>query len=121
MIQLNNISKHFGVQVLFDNLDLMVGRGERIGFVGRNGSGKSTLFKVILGDMTPDSGEVNIPKGYRIGALDQHIRFTKPTVLEECCQVLTEDEQYDWWKAEKILFGLGFTEEDLEKDPASFS
>ncbi len=121
MIQLNNISKHFGVQVLFEDLTFMVGRGERIGFVGRNGSGKSTLFKVILGELIPDDGEINIPKGYRIGALDQHIHFTKPTVLEECCQVLTEDEQYDWWKAERILFGLGFSEEDLQKAPESFS
>lgn len=121
MIQLNNISKHFGIQVLFENLGLMVGSRERIGLVGRNGSGKSTLFKIILGEMTPDSGEVNIPKGYRIGALDQHIQFTKSTVIEECCQVLPKDEQYDFYKAEKILFGLGFTEEDLQKDPASFS
>jgi ATP-binding cassette subfamily F protein 3 len=121
MIQLNNISKHFGVQVLFDDLNLLIGKGERIGFVGRNGSGKSTLFKIILGEMTADSGELNIPNGYKIGALDQHIHFTKPTVLEECVQVLSEDEQYDWWKAERILFGLGFSEEDLDKDPNSFS
>ena len=121
MIQLNNISMHFGVQVLFDDLDLLIGKGERIGFVGRNGSGKSTLFKIILGELTADSGEIKVPKGYKIGALDQHINFTKPTVLEECCQVLSEDEQYDWWKAERILFGLGFSEEDLEKDPYSFS
>jgi len=121
MIQLNNISKHFGVQVLFDDLSLIVGKGERIGFVGRNGSGKSTLFKIILGELIPDSGEIKIPKGYKIGALDQHIHFTKPTVLEECCQVLSEDEQYDWWKAERILFGLGFTQEDLDKHPESFS
>ena len=121
MIQLKDISKHFGLQVLFDDLSLLIGKRERIGFVGRNGSGKSTLFKIILGEITADSGKVIIPKGYKIGALDQHINFTKPTVLEECCQVLSEEEQYDWWKAEKILFGLGFTEEDLEKDPNSFS
>ncbi|PIK13561.1 ABC-F family ATP-binding cassette domain-containing protein [Halobacteriovorax sp. JY17] len=121
MIQLNGISKHFGLQVLFENLDLLIGKRERIGFVGRNGSGKSTLFKIILGEITPDGGEVVIPKGYKIGALDQHINFTKPTVLEECCQVLSEEEQYDWWKAEKILFGLGFSEEDLDRDPNSFS
>ena len=121
MIQLNDISKHFGAQALFDDLDLIIGKGERIGFVGRNGSGKSTLFKIILGELTPDAGEVKTPKGYRIGTLDQHIHFTKPTVLEECCQVLTEDEEYDWCKVERILFGLGFTEEDLDKDPASFS
>ncbi len=121
MIQLNNISKHFGTQVLFDDLALLIGKRERIGFVGRNGSGKSTLFKIILGEIDQDAGDVIIPKGYKIGALDQHINFTKPTVLEECCQVLSEEEQYDWWKAERILFGLGFTEEDLEKDPQSFS
>ncbi|WP_127716781.1 ABC-F family ATP-binding cassette domain-containing protein [Halobacteriovorax sp. HLS] len=121
MIQLNDISKHFGLQVLFEELNLLVGKRERIGFVGRNGAGKSTLFKIILGEIELDSGEVIIPKGYKIGALDQHIHFTKPTVLEECCQVLSEEEQYDWWKAERILFGLGFSEEDLEKDPASFS
>ena len=121
MIQLSNISKHFGIQVLFDDLDLLVGKGERIGFVGRNGSGKSTLFKIILGEITPDGGHLKIPNGYKIGALDQHIHFTKPTVLEECVQLLSEDEQYDWWKAERILFGLGFTEEDLDKAPESFS
>ncbi|MGK0367270.1 MAG: ATP-binding cassette subfamily F protein 3 [Thermoproteota archaeon] len=121
MIQLNNISKHFGLQTLFEDLGLLVGKRERIGFVGRNGSGKSTLFKIILGEIIADSGDIVIPKGYKIGALDQHINFTKPTVLEECCQVLSEEEQYDWWKAERILFGLGFSEEDLDKDPASFS
>lgn len=121
MIQLNNISKHFGLQVLFDDLDLLIGKRERIGFVGRNGTGKSTLFKIILGQLEADSGEIVIPKGYKIGALDQHISFSKATVLEECCQVLTEDEQYDWWKAERILFGLGFSESDLDKDPNSFS
>jgi ATP-binding cassette subfamily F protein 3 len=121
MIQLNNISKHFGLQVLFEDLNLLIGKRERIGFVGRNGSGKSTLFKIILAELVADAGEVVIPKGYKIGALDQHINFTKPTVLEECCQVLSEDEQYDWWKAEKILFGLGFSDEDLDKDPNSFS
>lgn len=121
MIQLNSISKHYGVQVLFEDIGLMIGKGERIGLIGRNGSGKSTLFKIVLGEVKPDGGEVNIPKGYKIGALEQHIHFTKPTVLEECVQVLSEDEQYDWWRAEKILFGLGFSEEDLDKDPKSFS
>jgi len=121
MIQLNDISKHFGLQILFDNLGLLIGKRERIGFVGRNGSGKSTLFKIILGQLEADSGEIVIPKGYKIGALDQHINFTKDTVLEECCQALSEEEQYDWWKAERILFGLGFSEQDLDKHPNSFS
>ena len=49
------------------------------------------------------------------------MEFTKPTVHEECAQVLSEDEQYNFYKIEKILFGLGFTAEDLDKDPLSFS
>jgi len=121
MIQLNNITKYYGEQVLFDDITFVLGSKERVGFVGRNGSGKSTLFKIIMGTETADSGEIKVPKGYKIGALDQHINFNKPTVLEECCQVLAEHEKYDHYKAEKILFGLGFKEEDMEKSPSIFS
>lgn len=120
MIQVSNLSKHFGAQVVFENIGFQVGAKERIGLVGRNGAGKSTLFKLILGEMSPDSGEITIPKGYRLGALEQHIKFTKKTVLEECTQVLKAEDYRDH-EAEKILFGLGFTQEDLSKDPLSFS
>ncbi|NOT80983.1 MAG: ABC-F family ATP-binding cassette domain-containing protein [Bacteriovoracaceae bacterium] len=120
MIQAKNLSKHFGAQDLFDNVSFQLGSRERIGLVGRNGSGKSTLFKLILKELTPDGGEIAIPKGYRLGALEQHIHFTKPTVLEECVQVLNPEDFRDH-EAEKILFGLGFTDEDLLKDPKSFS
>jgi ATP-binding cassette subfamily F protein 3 len=120
MIQVQNLSKHFGAQELFENVSFQLGPRERVGLVGRNGSGKSTLFKLILKEMSPDSGDLMIPKGYRLGALEQHIHFTKPTVLEECTQVLNPDDYLEH-EAEKILFGLGFSEEDLQKDPKSFS
>lgn len=120
MIQVNNLSKHFGEQVLFDSVSFQLGSKERIGLVGRNGAGKSTLFKIILNDMASDGGEVTIPKGYKIGSLEQHINFTKPTVLEECTQVLNP-EDFNEFEAEKILFGLGFNDDDLKKDPKSFS
>lgn len=121
MIQVNGLSKHYGSQVVFEEVTFQVGSKERIGLVGRNGAGKSTLFRLILGKESPDAGQISIPKGYYIGSLDQHISFSKNTVLEECCQVLKGDEVYDSYKAEKILFGLGFTKEDLEKEPKSFS
>ena len=121
MIQISNLKKSYGKQVLYDDLSLTVGPRERIGFVGRNGSGKSTLFKLILGREHQDEGQIAIPKGYRIGELEQHLHFTKPTVLEECCQALSEDEQYDHYKVEKVLFGLGFSDVDMEKHPDSFS
>jgi ATP-binding cassette subfamily F protein 3 len=121
MIQLTNLSKSFGEQTLFRDANLKVAKNQKIGFVGRNGSGKSTLFKMILGEEGYDSGEISIPKNYRIGALKQHLVFSEKTVREECALVLPEDEQWNFYKIEKLLFGLGFSEEDLEKDPLSFS
>jgi ATP-binding cassette subfamily F protein 3 len=121
MIQLTNLSKSFGGQTLFNDVNLKLSHGQKIGFVGRNGSGKSTLFKIILGEESYDSGDVSIPKNYMIGTLRQHLEFTEKTVREECALVLPEDEQWNFYKIEKLLFGLGFTEEDLDKDPLSFS
>ena len=121
MIQILNLSKSFGEQELFTNLSFKLNAGNRIGLVGRNGSGKSTLFKLILGEEHYDEGDIIIPKGYRIGALRQHLEFSESTLREEAALALSGDAQYDVYKVEKILFGLGFVQEDLEKDPLSFS
>jgi len=121
MIQLSNLSKSFGDQELFSNLDFTLGAGNKVGLVGRNGSGKSTLFKIILGEETPDDGDVFTPKGYRIGALKQYLSFSEPTLREEGALALSGEDMYNYYKVEKILFGLGFSEADLDKDPLSFS
>ncbi len=121
MIQLINISKSFASQELFSNLNFKLNSGNKVGLVGRNGSGKSTLFKIILGEELPDEGEVVIPKGYKIGALKQHLKFSESSLREEAALALEEEMKYDLYRVEKILFGLGFTQEDLEKDPLSFS
>src|SRR5512136_208744 len=114
MIKISGLYKAYRDQVLFDDLNLSVNRGEKIGLVGRNGHGKSTLFQMILGNADIDSGTISIPKNYRIGHLEQHLHFTKPTVLEECCLGLPPEEEYETWQAEKILSGLGFSEQDME-------
>lgn len=121
MIQVTNLSKHFGVQTLFENISFTLAHGNKIGFVGRNGSGKSTLFKILLGEEEADAGDILIPKNYTIGTLRQHILFTHKTVREECASALHGDEAFDIYKIEKMLFGLGFSQEDLDKDPMSFS
>jgi len=121
MIQLTNLRKSFGGQILFKDINLKLASNQKIGFVGRNGSGKSTLFKIILGEEVYDSGDVAIPKNYMIGTLRQHLVFTETTVREECALVLPEDEQWNFYKIEKLLFGLGFSQDDLDKDPMSFS
>ncbi|SHO80839.1 COG0488: ATPase components of ABC transporters with duplicated ATPase domains [hydrothermal vent metagenome] len=121
MIQITNLSKSFGGESLFNNINLKVLPNQKIGLIGRNGSGKSTLFKIILDEESYDDGELSIPKNYKIGTLKQHLTFSYPTVEEECASVLSEDEQYNFYKIEKILFGLGFTADDLQKEPLSFS
>lgn len=121
MLQVSSLKKSFGGRTLFEDVSFTVAKGERLGLVGRNGSGKSTLMKMLINQEAYDSGQVAVPRGYRLGYLDQHIHFTKGTVLEECCQVLSEEEQYDYYKAEKLLFGLGFDQEDLYRPPTDFS
>jgi len=121
MIQTTNLSKSYGGRLLFENLTFAVGPREVIGLVGRNGCGKSTLTKIILGFETEDEGTVSIPKGYRLGHLDQHINFTHPTVVSEVSSALPKDQQMMTYKAEKILFGLGFTKTDLTRSPGDFS
>ena len=118
MIKMVDINKSFGKQVLFDGVSLAVNKGEKLGLVGRNGHGKSTLFQMILGNVEPDSGQIMIPKNYRIGHLEQHLHFTQPTVLEECALGLQEDDMYETWRVEKVLFGLGFSAEDMYRAPS---
>ena len=121
MIQLTNISKNYATQELFNNLNFKLNTGNRVGLVGRNGSGKSTLFKIILAQESADSGEVIIPKNYKIGTLEQHLSFSEPTLREEVSLALKDEMRYDVYRVEKILFGLGFNQEDLDKTPLSFS
>ena len=121
MIQLQNINKNFASQELFRDLNFKLNSGNRVGLVGRNGSGKSTLFKLILGEESADSGEIIIPKNYKIGTLKQHLTFSEKTLKEEAALALSEEMKYDTYRVEKILFGLGFDANDLEKDPLSFS
>ena len=121
MIQLTNISKNFASQELFNNLNLKLNAGTRAGLVGKNGSGKSTLFKIILGEESADIGDVIIPKNYKIGTLKQHLTFSESTLREEAALALEDEMKYDVYRVEKILFGLGFSQEDLDKDPLSFS
>lgn len=121
MIELINIKKSYPTQDLYQDLNLRLNKGDKVGLVGRNGTGKSTLFKLILGEEQADSGDVTTPKNYKIGALKQYFDFTEKTLLEETALALSEEDIYNIYKAEKILFGLGFSEEDLQKDPKSFS
>jgi len=123
MIQVSNLDKSYGQQVVFDKAGFVLNPGERVGLVGRNGYGKTTLIRMILGQEHPDSGTVSVPAGYNKGYLSQHIRFTGDTVLKEACLSLPseEDSKDKTYKAETILMGLGFSIDDFNTDPMDLS
>ena len=84
MLTLQNIGVQFGGEVLFDDLNFMVNKGDRIGLVGKNGAGKSTLLKIIFSQSGFTSGSVSLQKEKIIGYLSQDIDFVSGcTVLEE--------------------------------------
>ena len=121
MFKTQGLEISFSGQEIFKDVNVIINKKEKIGFIGRNGSGKSTFLKLILGQLEPDSGEIIIPKGYKIGHLEQHIKFSHDTVLEEVCSILTGDREYEGWKGESILTGLGFTYDEMMKNPNDFS
>ncbi len=121
MLSVENISKSFGGQVLFEDASFRLNSRERVGLVGRNGHGKSTLFRMLVGQESPDSGKLVLPKQYRVGHLEQHIEFSEPTVLAEGMRGLPATEADHHWKVEKVLAGLGFSDEDMRRPPREFS
>ena len=121
MIKTQGLEISFTGQQIFQDVNVIINKKDKVGFIGRNGSGKSTFLKLILKQLEPDSGEIIIPKGYKIGHLEQHIQFTHDTVVGEVCSILTGDREYEGWKGESILTGLGFTYDEMMKDPKEFS
>ncbi len=121
MINIENLQKSFGGQVLFDGLAFKVNARERIGLVGRNGHGKTTLFRIITGEEAYDGGALTIPKNYRMGIVRQRLDFTADTILAEGMTGLPETEKDHHWKVEKILMGLGFSQGDMQRHPQEFS
>jgi ATP-binding cassette subfamily F protein 3 len=121
MLSIESIVKGFGDQMLFEDAGLQINPGERVGLVGRNGHGKTTLLNMIAGIDHPDDGKIIYPAGYRLGILPQKISFSQTTVRDEAMTGLPPHERDHYWKAEKILAGLGFSVADLDRDPHQFS
>ena len=73
MISFSRISKQYGRQILFVDASFQLNPGEKVGLVGPNGSGKTTLFRMIVGEESPDEGDVSVPKKLTIGYFRQDV------------------------------------------------
>lgn len=82
-LSVENVSKSFGEQLLFEDLNFGIEKGQKIALVARNGAGKSTLFKILVGQDTPDGGIIAFNREVRIGFLAQeHGLDDELTILE---------------------------------------
>jgi ATPase subunit of ABC transporter with duplicated ATPase domains len=84
MISFARVSKQYGKQILFVDISFQLNPGEKVGLVGPNGSGKTTLFRMIVGEETPDEGDVSVPKRTTIGYFRQDVEeMSGRSVLDE--------------------------------------
>ena len=84
MISFSHINKQYGRQVLFVDASFQLNPGEKIGLVGPNGAGKTTLFRMIVGEESPDDGDVSVPRKLTIGYFRQDVEeMSGRSVLDE--------------------------------------
>lgn len=84
MVSIQNLSVEFSAKCLFDNINYVINRKDRIALVGKNGAGKSTMLKIIAGIQRPTSGCVSMPQDVTVGYLPQQMEVTDDlTVMEE--------------------------------------
>ncbi|MGM9847579.1 MAG: ABC-F family ATP-binding cassette domain-containing protein [Muribaculaceae bacterium] len=90
MISINNLTVEFSAKSLFDNINYVINKKDKIALVGKNGAGKSTMLKIIAGLQRPTSGTVSVPQDVTIGYLPQQMKLSDTTtVLEEVSQAFS--------------------------------
>ena len=147
MLRIDNLIFDAWGRRFFNSASVAIPAGTKVGLVGRNGVGKSTLFKLILGEYTPQGGEILLPKAARIGSVDQEHPATPVSLLDtilaadkkrEALSAALEDAEPEELaeiyhelnaidadsapaRAAEILHGLGFSNADLDRPMAEFS
>lgn len=110
-VDVQNLSKSFGEQWLFDDISFSIGQGQRIGLIAKNGTGKSTLLSILCGREAYDSGSIIYKRDLTMGYLEQSPSFNAgDTVLEACFNHEKNEEKI--LKAKQILTQLKISDMD---------
>jgi ABC transport system ATP-binding/permease protein len=124
IINIEKVSKAFGIRPLLNDVSLGVSEGERIGIVGRNGGGKSTLLKILAGIESPDEGRVAKANWVRLGILSQSDAIDGDAIVRDV--LIGEAEAHEWAgdaRIREILTGLfgGYNSELMDRTFGSLS
>ena len=92
LLQVENLTKSFGVNSLFDDINFTINEGDKVGLIAKNGTGKSTLLSIIAGDDTPDDGKLIFKNDVSIGYLKQLPQFEPHLSVMDTC-LIGEDDQ----------------------------
>lgn len=107
-LDIQNLTKRFGAQVLFDNISFSIAEGQKVGLVARNGTGKSTLMSVLMDKEGHESGDIIYRRDLKVGYLEQSPQFDpEESVLQACFN--HEDDPEKVLKAKQILTQLHIT------------
>lgn len=107
-LDVQNLTKRFGAQVLFDNISFSIAEGQKVGLVARNGTGKSTLMSVLMDKEGHESGDIIYRRDLKVGYLEQSPQFDpEQSVLQACFN--HEDDPEKVLKAKQILTQLHIT------------
>lgn len=107
-LDVQNLTKRFGAQVLFDNISFSIAEGQKVGLVARNGTGKSTLMSVLMDKEDHESGDIIYRRDLKVGYLEQSPQFDpEESVLQACFN--HEDDPEKVLKAKQILTQLHIT------------
>lgn len=107
-LDVQNLTKRFGAQVLFNNISFSIAEGQKVGLVARNGTGKSTLMSVLMDKEGHESGDIIYRRDLKVGYLEQSPQFDpEESVLQACFN--HEDDPEKMLKAKQILTQLHIT------------
>ncbi|MDQ0221375.1 ABC transporter ATP-binding protein [Peribacillus cavernae] len=116
LLQINQITKYYGAELILSNMKLEVQNKDRIALVGRNGAGKSTLLKIIAGQLSYDSGEMIRPKGVKIGYLAQDTGLeSNLSIWDEMLTVFTDllQQEKELRRLEETMADSNILENDV--------